>query len=113
MLSSNALSSSTLPCLATRVAMDVTGVDITISCELRIPCSCRRRNLQRLDELSGNWMVRSWILTSDEFAIDNHVRREIDRAGGHLAASRAERIRHVEVHLRVKNLVLDPLLFGS
>src|SRR5262249_55885324 len=66
---------------------------------------------QHLDELRSNRMIGPRILTSDELAIGNHVGREIDRPGDHLAASSCERVRHVEIQLRVKDVVLDPLLF--
>src|SRR6516164_10001960 len=57
-------------------------------------------------------MIGSWILTSDEFAVDNHMRREVYSPGAYLAASRRERIWHIEVHLPVKDVVLDPLFLG-
>src|SRR5215510_3879568 len=66
---------------------------------------------QRFDQLGGNRMVGPRILSSDELAIDNHIGGEIDRPGGHLAACSLERIRHVEIHLCVKDVVLDPFLF--
>src|SRR5262245_28801893 len=67
---------------------------------------------QRLDELRRNRMIRLGILASDEFAIDDYIGREI-RPGAHLAASGFERVRHVEIHLRVKDVVFDPLFFGG
>src|SRR5215468_874934 len=55
-------------------------------------------------------MVGPRVLTSNELAIDDDVRLEI-RPGAHLATRSIERIRHVEIHLRVKDVVFDPLLF--
>jgi hypothetical protein len=66
---------------------------------------------QRLDELRGNRMIGLRILTSDELAIGNHVRLEINRPVDHLAASRFECVRHVEIHLRVEDFAFDPLFF--
>src|SRR5262247_2700354 len=66
---------------------------------------------QRLDELRSNRMVGPRVLTSDELAINNHVGLEIDSAGRHLSASCFECVRHVEIHLCVKDVVFDPLLF--
>ena len=43
---------------------------------------------QRFDELRGNRMIGSRILTRDELAIDNHVGLEINGPRDHLAASR-------------------------
>src|SRR5262249_21508835 len=57
-------------------------------------------------------MVGPRVLTSDELSIDNHVRGEIDRPGGHLAACSLERIGHVEIQLCVKDLVFDRYFFG-
>src|SRR5262245_17097586 len=66
---------------------------------------------QHLDEFLSYRMVGPRILTSDELAIDNHVGLEINRPSDHLAASRVECVRHVEIHLRVKDVVFDPLFF--
>src|SRR5262249_6947818 len=66
---------------------------------------------QCLDELGSNRMVGPRILTSDQLAIDNHVGSEIDRPGGHLAACGCKRVRHVEIHLCVKDVVFDPFFF--
>ena len=68
---------------------------------------------QCFDELFGDGMVRPWILAGNQLAIDNHIGLEIDAPRGHLTARSLERVRHVEVHLRVKNVIFDPLFFGS
>src|SRR5262245_2209406 len=120
MPSSSARSSSTMPRLATRMAMVFTGVDIIIflgvayrrgAVHPHLAAVRPPQSAQRLDELGGNQMVGPRILTRDELAIDNHVGVEIDSPGGHLAACSFERIRHVEIQLCVKDLGFDPFLF--
>src|SRR5215469_16597188 len=78
--------------------------------------SLLRRSLfalsQHLDELRGNFMVGPWILTSDEFTIDNHVGLEIDCSGDYISTSCLKCVGHVEINLRVKDVVFDPLFFG-
>src|SRR5215831_13829286 len=83
----------------------------------RTPSECFLRRSpfalsQHLDELRGNLMVGPWILTSDELAIDNHVGLEIDCAGDYISTSCLKCVGHVEIHLRVKDVVFDPLFFG-
>src|SRR5262245_58711503 len=56
-------------------------------------------------------MIGPRVLAGNELAIDDNVGLEVDFGCGHLAACSRERLRHVEVHLRVKYVVLDPLLF--
>src|SRR5215813_582377 len=69
-----------------------------------IECSHKRRCYR---------MIGPRVLASNELAIDDYVGLEVDPGCGHLAAGRVERLRHVEVHLRVKYVVFDPPLFRS
>src|SRR5262245_10181070 len=123
MPASNALSSSALPGRATRIAMTFTEVAMILFLgEVRgtdephpgsSPWSGRPACAisQRLDELRGNRMIGSRILTSDELAIDHHVGLEINGPSAHLAASRCECVWHIEIHFCVKDVVFDPLFF--
>src|SRR5262249_24157738 len=70
------------------------------------------RRGQSFDKLCGDLMVRPRILPGDQFTIDNHVGLEIDSPSAYVAAGSFEGVRHVEVHLGVKDVIFDPLFFS-
>jgi hypothetical protein len=76
-------------------------VELLVSSAHALPPS---QSAQRLDELRGNRMIGPRILTSDKLAIGNYLGLEINRPVDDLAASRFECIRHVEIHLRAKDV---------
>src|ERR1700730_8886015 len=47
--------------------------------------------IQRLDEGRSDRVIRTRVLGGDQFAIDDHVRLEIDRRGDHIPARRSQR----------------------
>src|SRR5262245_40189507 len=89
--------------------------DVRLTSVLRVDCCGQPRSHGFLIEYPYKrgcyQMIGPRVLAGNELAIDDYVGLEVDLGCGHLAAGSRERLRHVEVHLRVKYVVLDPLLF--